>query len=427
MKRFRLTHSDMPLRERDLPLIPRSLAPHQVNLAEGRFHTVLVVTELLCRIPSIVLFVLVGLLMIALGGWLGTMHTAMLAAVILGDWLVLTILPRLRVSFGPTQSQWLSLVAMRILVALAFAIAGWLSGLPLDALVIAAQIFGSALVVYGFYGEPARLRLSRITLKAPMLGRGAKVKLLHIADVHLERHGTRENQLLEWARRLQQDAIMFTGDFLNLSNVHDGEAQQQSRRLWQELCGIAPVYAVSGSPPVDPHPVVTRIVEGLPIIWLRDEWRQLSVCGNVVRIIGLTCTHDPLTDGTRLRRVLAEAMLGDAAQVAPVHVSPSGVNGSAPLTILLYHAPDLAPQAAALDAIDLHLAGHTHGGQVRMPWYGALITSSIYHKELEMGLYRLNGMLLFVSRGVGLEGKGAPRARFLCPPEIMLLELQGEP
>jgi predicted MPP superfamily phosphohydrolase len=49
----------------------------------------------------------------------------------------------------------------------------------------------------------------------------------------------------------------------------------------------------------------------------------------------------------------------------------------------------------------------------------------MYGKQLEMGLYRLNGMLLFVSRGLGLEGKGAPRARFLCSPQVMLLELRG--
>jgi len=42
-----------------------------------------------------------------------------------------------------------------------------------------------------------------------------------------------------------------------------------------------------------------------------------------------------------------------------------------------------------------------------------------------MGLYRLKEMLLFVSRGVGLEGKGAPRVRFNCRPQIKLIVLRG--
>ncbi|MCA1553353.1 MAG: metallophosphoesterase, partial [Chloroflexi bacterium] len=98
-----------------------------------------------------------------------------------------------------------------------------------------------------------------------------------------------------------------------------------------------------------------------------------------------------------------------------------------PFTILLYHSPDLAPQAAALGTIDLQLAGHTHGGQVRLPFYGALLTSSLYGKQLEMGLYQLRDMLLYVSRGVGLEGMGAPRARFRCRPEVTLITLRGQP
>ena len=101
------------------------------------------------------------------------------------------------------------------------------------------------------------------------------------------------------------------------------------------------------------------------------------------------------------------------------------VDGVLPFTILLYHSPDLAPQAAELGVIDLHLAGHTHGGQVRVPVFGALVTSSLYLKALEMGLYQLRDMLLFVSRGVGLEGKGAPRVRFNCRPELKLFILRG--
>jgi predicted MPP superfamily phosphohydrolase len=93
--------------------------------------------------------------------------------------------------------------------------------------------------------------------------------------------------------------------------------------------------------------------------------------------------------------------------------------------ILLYHAPDLMPEATE-KGIDLYLCGHTHGGQVRLPWIGAIWTSSQYGKQYEMGHYHQSRTNLYVSRGIGLEGLSAPRIRFLAPPEITLITLQGK-
>jgi len=74
-----------------------------------------------------------------------------------------------------------------------------------------------------------------------------------------------------------------------------------------------------------------------------------------------------------------------------------------------------------MDGFDLQLSGHTHGGQVRFPVVGALVTGSLYGKQLESGIFRLKEMLLFVTRGIGMEGAAAPRVRVFCPPEIMFI------
>ena len=92
--------------------------------------------------------------------------------------------------------------------------------------------------------------------------------------------------------------------------------------------------------------------------------------------------------------------------------------------MLLYHTPDLMPQASDL-GVDLYLAGHTHGGQWRLPGFGALLTSSIHWKRYESGLYREGDTRLYVSRGLGMEGFGTPRARFFCPPEVVEILLTG--
>jgi len=88
------------------------------------------------------------------------------------------------------------------------------------------------------------------------------------------------------------------------------------------------------------------------------------------------------------------------------------------------HSPDLV-EAASERGIDLYLAGHTHGGQIRLPLYGAIATSSIYYKEYEAGWFQVERTHLYVSRGLGLEGASAPRARFLCRPEVAVHTLRG--
>jgi len=140
----------------------------------------------------------------------------------------------------------------------------------------------------------------------------------------------------------------------------------------------------------------------LPLRWLREERVTIDHDGVELDLIGVTCTHRPFDD----RRPLEGLVRRDR------------------FTIFLYHTPDLAPDAAEL-GVDLMLSGHTHGGQVRIPGYGALFTSSLYGKAFEMGRYEQAGLTLYVTRGLGLEGSGMPRIRVGCPPEIVLWDLEG--
>lgn len=93
--------------------------------------------------------------------------------------------------------------------------------------------------------------------------------------------------------------------------------------------------------------------------------------------------------------------------------------------VVLYHYPypDVVPEAAA-SRVDLLCAGHVHGGQVALPFYGALITFSKDDKLYERGLYALpSGGSMYVSRGIGMEGGTAPQVRFCSRPKVALIEL----
>ncbi|MEC7983710.1 MAG: hypothetical protein VX278_01020, partial [Myxococcota bacterium] len=91
-------------------------------------------------------------------------------------------------------------------------------------------------------------------------------------------------------------------------------------------------------------------------------------------------------------------------------------------TVILGHNPNFSlkrPEA------DLYLAGHTHGGQVQLPLIGPLITLSDVPRDQAHGRSELeNGATMIVSRGIGMERYDAPRLRFLCLPEIVVIDLQ---
>jgi hypothetical protein len=358
------------------------------------FDHVLRAAELVERLPAPVFaLLLLGLALLpTLDDWRLTLG---LWLFLLGDWALLAALPHARKSFGPAKPSTLVLACLRLIPAALT--------LPWP-LVLTAQVAGTLLVIYSFWIEPHRLTLTRQTLRSPKLRPGPPLRLLHLGDLHMERITDRERRLLTLVRSLAPDVILFSGDFLNLSNLHDREAWADVRKVMRELSAPLGVFVVSGSPAVDLADVVPHLLDGLPIRWLRDEMVTLDHLGQYIDVVGLTCTHKPFLDAPRLHAAL---------------------NGTPErFTLLLYHTPDLAPDAAAL-GVDLQLSGHTHGGQVRLPFYGAIYAGSLYGKRFEAGRRQVGDMTLYVTRGIGLEGKGAPRVRFLCPPEVILWELSG--
>ena len=92
--------------------------------------------------------------------------------------------------------------------------------------------------------------------------------------------------------------------------------------------------------------------------------------------------------------------------------------------VVLGHSPNFA--LGRVEA-DLLVAGHTHGGQVQVPLVGPLVTLSKVPRRWAAGLTDLpGGGRLLVSRGVGMEGGGAPRLRFFCRPELVVIDLAPE-
>jgi uncharacterized protein len=385
------------------------------RLGENPLHTLMLLTELPGRwaawqiVPvPLTLATAAGLVCAhatgnPLMGWILALG---LLALFLADWAWLASLPCRGLSFGPVQPTWLGLSLLR--VGLAWAVVPLAAHWPWPVLIGLAlvQIFISLLMAYGTQIEPFRLQVTKVEISSDkMANPGTSVRIVQLSDLHVERLTRRERALPLVVADLAPDLIILNGDFLNTSYQRDLGALADLRVLLAQLEAPGGIYAVWGTPEVDLPTVLRPLLADLGIILLEDEAIAAAVGGHTLWIVGVTCTRDLSRDGSSLRAVLAAGPPRD-------------------FTVLLYHTPDLMPQAASL-GVDLYLAGHTHGGQWRLPWFGAILTSSRYWKRYEAGHYREGASHLYVSRGLGMEGFGMPRARFFCPPEVVSITLTG--
>ena len=95
----------------------------------------------------------------------------------------------------------------------------------------------------------------------------------------------------------------------------------------------------------------------------------------------------------------------------------SALEGTENPRILITHTPDIYDDVK--ESVDLILAGHVHAGQVRMPFYGAMLLPSKFGKKFEYGLYNYNGNNMIVTKGLGTS---IMTMRFNCVPEIVVIE-----
>ncbi len=259
-----------------------------------------------------------------------------------------------------------------------------------------ALLLGSAL--YGFFVEPMRLSVSRFETRAPGLTR--RVRIVQLSDIHVARTSPRETALPRLVESLHPDMIVLTGDYLNEAFKNDPQAPADLRALVAQLHAPLGIYAVNGN--VETTWQMHEQLDGLRVQLLEDNVVRVPELGDHFAILGLSYVL-PEVDETRLRDLVSRTQPGD-------------------FTLLLYHKPDLAYAARDL-GIDLYLCGHTHGGQVRLPFFGALFTNSRYGKTFEAGLYHVGDTTLYVSRGMGFVGGTGLNVRFLAPPEIVVVDL----
>ena len=379
-------------------------------MVDNIIHTLLVTSNRMQAIPAVgiglFLWVMAAITygIWSLGGDEGEAATA--AGVFLltaaGDWLSLWLLPRFKRSFGPERPPTLALAVVRLALTLPLGLIGapvGLAALPLAAL--------SGVVLYSTWIAPFQLGVTYERLDTARLAADEKpLRVLHIGDLHLESITARERRLNALVHELAPDLIVFSGDFVNISYHDDPQTEAEIREIisaWQAPLGV---YCVQGTYTVESKARVQAFTEGLDNLrLLDDEWVPIETSTGMLYVLGMTTTHQLAADQTTVQR-LAHEVPADAFK------------------LIVTHAPDVIPEADAA-GYDLYVCGHTHGGQLRFPVVGAVFSGSALGMDYVMGRYDLDHLTAYTSRGVGMEGMGAPRARFLCPPEIILWEIHG--
>jgi predicted MPP superfamily phosphohydrolase len=274
--------------------------------------------------------------------------------------------------------------------------------------------FGGALVsglVYAREIEPKWVVVERVTLTLPRLAPSFDgYRIVQISDIHMDGWMTPERfgHVVDLVNEQEPDLVAITGDFVSSSARH---------------------------------------ISGLP-----EPLGRFNARDGVVAVLG---NHDYLNDASDVREALSSAGITDVSNAvctlrreeAALHLCgvdcvmygydnleevlealEQAIPGCA---VLLAHEPDFADESAATGRFDLQLSGHSHGGQVRLPFLGTplfVVPFSLYPdvpplaRKYTNGLYKVRKMYQYTNRGLGVM---CLRLRLFCRPEVTVLTLRS--
>ncbi|MDO8588692.1 MAG: metallophosphoesterase [Armatimonadota bacterium] len=282
------------------------------------------------------------------------------------------------------------------------------------------EAMGAAAVgacAYGMLYEAYRVRLTELVFTYDDLPPEFDgFSILQLGDLHLKKENRLqklcisklERKILNCISGRQVDLIAITGD----AELRGEQGFQAMRGLLDSVQARHGAIFIPGNGEYQDYDIDTLLatLDSWGVKTLRNGFCAIERDGAAISVIGV---DDPFTRHSDVEAAMAGAPAGG-------------------FKIMLAHSPSIAREAIK-HRVQLVISGHTHGGQIRLPFVGALYTHlGKGSPELDIGLYegrRLAGRTgldpgntkVFVTRGVGLSEF---YIRFLCPPEIALITLR---
>jgi predicted MPP superfamily phosphohydrolase len=266
-------------------------------------------------------------------------------------------------------------------------------------------VSGLGLGAYARFGEPRWLRLSRHQVGIPHLKHA--LRLLHLSDLHLSdvvplRHIRRA---IDMGLAAKPDLICLTGDFIT------GRLRGEEPYGFElaRLPDAAPTFACLGN-----H-------DGGPWVYPRGGYQDGRHITSLLAHAGITCLTNSSLSTNIQNQPLHLVGVGDlwAREMHPTRAFAGISPGDTAPVVLLSHNPDSKTPLQPYPW-DLMLCGHTHGGQVRLPFVGTPLAPVKDHGFVE-GVHAWDGRTIHISRGIG----NVRGIRFNCRPEVSVLELRS--
>lgn len=238
-------------------------------------------------------------------------------------------------------------------------------------------------------------------------------RIVQISDLHNDEFGKDNEKLLALIKEIKPDIIAITGDLLDSRRTSVEKALNFATKASQ----IAPCYYVTGNHESRMDEEYERLEVGMieaGVNVLRNEKMALEKDGSQITIVGI---DDPRfmidTDKVeKMQPVLGEILKGILQDVPKEE-----------FVLLLSHRPELF-ELYCKQAVDVVLAGHVHGGQVRIPYIGGIIgPGQGILPDYDAGLYEADGIKMILSRGLG---QSIIPFRVNNPPELVVVELQSK-
>lgn len=253
---------------------------------------------------------------------------------------------------------------------------------------------------YTIGAEPYWLAVERVTLALAGLPDALRgLTIAQISDLHVGQFLGQKDvaRAVDVVLSLRPSLVVVTGDYVTIAAEHAGLCTPELARLHAPL-GV--FFILGNHDHWTNAPVVTRILRDAGLSLLINEGRLVEFNGAAFWLAGVDDVWERHAD---LDRALAGAPK-DAIKV------------------LLAHEPDYADVVAADGRASLQLSGHSHGGQVRLPFVGSPVLPYLATKY-PWGLHRIGQMWLYTNRGIGII---SPPVRLNCRPEVTLFSLTAD-
>ncbi len=251
-----------------------------------------------------------------------------------------------------------------------------------------------ATVIYSIFIEPNMLKIQKYNISDDML---KGIKLVFVSDFHIKTYQEKRlKKVIDAINEQNADIVLSSGDYvaghklkstLPVEKIAEYISQIKSKQGYYTTLGNHDNWIGEGS--------ITAALEKYGIKILKNENIPVKIGEKTIYIAGI---EDLQTGNPSVFNALKD------------------INNP---VILLSHNPDMFTEVPS--NVNLTLAGHTHGGQIRLPFIGALIVPSMYGNRYAAGYIEEEGRRMIVSRGIGTS---ILPVRFNCKPEIVVIEFK---